>query len=161
MRCDAMRRYHCRAVKRGVSTPLVVADLPFGSYITPDEAARNAVSLLKRAGAEAVKMEGGRRVLPQVEATVRAGIATMGHVGLTPQTVSALGGFRYQGKTAAAAAELLDDALALQDAGCFAVVLECVPGAVADVITAALDVPTIGIGAGVGTSGQVQVRCRH
>jgi 3-methyl-2-oxobutanoate hydroxymethyltransferase len=149
--------YHCQAVKAGATTPFIVADLPFGTYLTPDDAARNAALLLKSGGAESIKMEGGRRVIPQVTATVNAGIPTMGHVGLTPQTVSALSGFCYQGKTAETATQLLDDALALQDAGCFAIVLECVPGDVAAAITAALDIPTIGIGAGAQTSGQVQV----
>lgn len=150
-------RYHCQAVKAGAKTPFLVADLPFGTYLTPEDASRNAAYLLKSANAEGIKMEGGRRVLPQIEATVAAGIPTMGHVGLTPQTVSALSGFCYQGKTADAAMQLLDDSLALQEAGCFAIVLECVPGEVSEIITAALDIPTIGIGAGPRTSGQVQV----
>lgn len=149
--------HHAKAARRGAPHAFMVVDLPFGSYLGEGDALRNSTRLLKEAGADAVKLEGGRRVLPQVRALADAGIAVMGHVGLTPQTHAVLGGYRVQGKTAHAARELLEDALALQHAGCFAVVLECVPAEVAALVTQRLEVPTIGIGAGVGTSGQVQV----
>jgi len=149
--------HHCQAAARGVRSAFLVADMPFGSYVTPHDAARNGVSLLKDGRADAVKLEGGRRVLPQVHALVDAGVAVMGHLGLTPQSHAQLGGYRVQAKTALEAHELLEEALALQAAGCFMIVLECVPAAVAAEITSRLSVPTIGIGAGGGTSGQVQV----
>jgi 3-methyl-2-oxobutanoate hydroxymethyltransferase len=147
-----------RAVTRGAKRPLVVGDMPFGSFQVSDEdAVANAIRLVKDGGAEAVKLEGGRNVVTRVRAIVAAGIPVMGHVGLTPQTATALGGFKAQGRTADKAARLLDDALALQDAGCFAVVLEAVPAEVAARVTEALDVPTIGIGAGAACDGQVLV----
>jgi 3-methyl-2-oxobutanoate hydroxymethyltransferase len=145
-----------RAVARSTSRALVVADLPFGSYqASPEQALRTAVRFLQEAGAHAVKLEGGRRVVPQVELLVSAGIPVMGHVGLTPQS-ELVTGLRVQGR-GDDADRLLADAVALQDAGAFAVVLEAVPAAVAERVTKELDVPTIGIGAGPGTDAQVLV----
>ena len=150
--------HHARAVRRGASRALLVGDMPFLSYQADEaEAVRNAGRFLKEAGMEAVKLEGGRTVAPTVRRIVGAGIPVQGHIGLTPQSVNALGGFKVQGKTAAAARGLLEDALALEDAGCFSIVLESVPDRVAAHITERLSVPTIGIGAGPGTSGQVLV----
>jgi 3-methyl-2-oxobutanoate hydroxymethyltransferase len=146
-----------RAVVRGTERALVVADLPFGSYqISPAQALETAALFLKQGGAQAVKLEGGRRVAPQVRALVDAGIPVMGHIGLTPQSVNALGGYRVQGRGDSGDA-LLEDALALQDAGAFAVVLEVVPADLARRVTAALEIPTVGIGAGVGCDAQVLV----
>jgi 3-methyl-2-oxobutanoate hydroxymethyltransferase len=145
------------AVVRGTSRALVVADLPFGSYQAgPQEALHNAVRFLKEAGAHAVKLEGGRRVLPQVEALVAAGIPVMAHLGLTPQSVNAFGGYRVQGR-GESGEELLADAKALEAAGAFSLVLECVPTDLAERVTSALSIPTIGIGAGPGTDAQVLV----
>ncbi len=145
-------------VTRGARRPLVVADMPFGSYEESDEqAVRNAVRLVKEGGADAVKLERGGTSVSRARAIVGAGIPVMGHVGLTPQTATVLGGFKAQGRTAERAAQLVADALALQDAGCFAIVLEAVPPAVARAATDALVVPTIGIGAGRDTDGQVLV----
>ena len=149
--------HHCRAVRRGAPHRVVIADMPFGSYLTPEDAVRNACRFVKECGADAVKLEGGLRVAPQVSAIRSAGIAVYGHVGLTPQTHAELGGFRVQGTSANAASAILQDAVALGQAGCCAIILECVPGRVSEHITQQLSVPTIGIGAGVGTSGQVQV----
>ena len=147
-----------RAVTRGARRPLVVADLPFGSFqISDEDAVGNAIRFVKEAGADAVKLEGAGRMLSRAAAIVDAGIPVMGHVGLTPQSATALGGFRAQGRTAEQAGRLHDDALALQAAGCFALVLEAVPAPIAERITAALRIPTIGIGAGAGTDGQVLV----
>ncbi|MDX6485799.1 MAG: 3-methyl-2-oxobutanoate hydroxymethyltransferase [Gaiellaceae bacterium] len=145
-------------VTRGAKRPLVVADMPFGSYETSNEQAiANAVRLVKDGGADAVKIERGGTSIDRARAIVEAGIPVMGHVGLTPQTATVLGGFKAQGRTADRAQQLIDDAVALQDAGCFAVVLEAVPAAVARAATRALWVPTIGIGAGGDTDGQVLV----
>lgn len=150
--------HHCRAVARGATRPFLLGDMPFGSYeVTPAEAVRNAVRIMKEGNMDGVKLEGGQRVAPTVRAIVDAGIPVQGHIGLTPQSVSALGGFRVQGRTAEAARRLLEDARALQEAGCFSVVLEAVPDRVATYITQRLNIPTIGIGAGPGTSGQVLV----
>ncbi len=150
--------HHTRAVSRGAEKALVVADMPFLSYqVSVSEAVANAGRFLKEGRAGAVKLEGGREVAPQVRAMVAAGIPVLGHVGLTPQHVAALGGFRVQSKTAEAAAKLLADALALAEAGCFGVVLECIPAEVAAVVTRLLPVPTIGIGAGPDCDGQVLV----
>lgn len=150
--------HHTRAVSRGVRRALVVADLPFLSYQVSAEAAlRNAGRLLQEGGAHAVKLEGGAEVAPTVRRLVQAGIPVMGHVGLTPQSVHALGGYRVQGRTAEAARRLLDDVLSLAEAGAFAVVLEMVPQEVAAQVTARSPVPTIGIGAGAGCDGQVLV----
>jgi 3-methyl-2-oxobutanoate hydroxymethyltransferase len=145
-------------VTRGAKRPLVIADMPFGTYEESDEqAVRNAVRLIKEGGADAVKLERGGTTVARARAIVAAGIPVMGHVGLTPQTATVLGGFKAQGRTAERAAQLVEDALALQDAGCFSVVLEAVPAAVAAAATRALAVPTIGIGAGGETDGQVLV----
>jgi 3-methyl-2-oxobutanoate hydroxymethyltransferase len=146
------------AVTRGVSRALVVADMPFGSFqVSDEEAVRNAIRFVKEAGADAVKIEGAGPALSRVLALVGAGIPVMGHLGLTPQSATMLGGFRAQGKTAAKARRLLEDAVALEQAGCFALVLEAVPAAVADRITDELSIPTIGIGSGAGCDGQVLV----
>lgn len=145
------------AVVRGSSRALVVADLPFGSYqASPAQALETAARFMKEAGAHAVKLEGGHRVLPQVEALVSAGIPVMGHLGLTPQSVNAFGGYRVQGR-GQSGDELMADAKALEHAGAFSLVLECVPTDLADRVTAALSIPTIGIGAGPGTDAQVLV----
>jgi 3-methyl-2-oxobutanoate hydroxymethyltransferase len=145
-------------VTRGAKRPLVVADMPFGSYEASNEqAVANAVRLVKDGGADAVKLERGGTIVARARAIVDAGIAVMGHVGLTPQTATVLGGFKAQGRTADRAQQLVEDALALQDAGCFAIVLEAVPSPVALAATRALAVPTIGIGAGPDTDGQVLV----
>jgi len=147
-----------RAAARGAVRPLVVADMPFGSYqVSTEDAVRNAVRFVKDAGVDAVKVEGAGPVLPRIEAIVGAGVPVMGHLGLTPQTVTALGGWRAQGRTAGRAQQLVEDALALERTGCFAVVLECIPSPVAARISGALTVPTIGIGAGPSCDGQVLV----
>ncbi len=149
--------HHTKAVVRGAHRAMVVADMPFLSYATPDDAVRNAGRFLREAGAQAVKVEGGVRTGRVIETLVRAGIPVMGHIGLTPQAIHALGKIRVQGRTREAARALLHDALAVQEAGAFAVVLELVPEQLAAAITARLRIPTIGIGAGAGCSGQVQV----
>jgi 3-methyl-2-oxobutanoate hydroxymethyltransferase len=147
-----------RAVSRGAQRALVVADMPFGSFQVSDEAAvANAVRFVKEAGADAVKIEGAGPSLARVQALVGAGIPVMGHVGLTPQSATMLGGFKAQGRTAAKALQLLADARALEAAGCFAVVLEAVPAEVARRVSDTLHVPTVGIGAGPGCDGQVLV----
>jgi 3-methyl-2-oxobutanoate hydroxymethyltransferase len=150
--------HHARAVSRGARSALLVGDLPFLSYQADVvEAVRNAGRFLKDAGMDAVKLEGGREYADTVRAIVRAGIPVQGHVGLRPQSLRLQGGYRVQGRTAPDARALLDDALALQEAGCFSVVIEGVPARVAAFITERLHVPTLGIGAGAGTSGQVLV----
>jgi 3-methyl-2-oxobutanoate hydroxymethyltransferase len=150
--------HHARAVSRGASSALLIGDMPFMSYQAElAEAVRNAGRFLQEAGMDAVKLEGGRTVVGTIQAIVRAGIPVQGHIGLTPQSLNALGGWRVQGRTAAAAKAVLDDALALQDAGCFSIVLESVPYRLAALVTERLSVPTIGIGAGSATSGQVLV----
>jgi 3-methyl-2-oxobutanoate hydroxymethyltransferase len=147
-----------RAVTRGAKRPLVVADMPFGSFQVSDEAAvENAVRFVKEAGADAVKLEGAGPTLSRVQAIVGAGMPVMGHVGLTPQSATMLGGFKAQGRTADKAEHLYEDALALEAAGCFAIVLEAVPAPIAARVTEALAVPTIGIGAGPDCDGQVLV----
>ena len=149
--------HHVAAVARANPRPFVVGDLPRMSYhVEPAETVRNAATLI-RAGAKSVKLEGGRKRLPMIDAIVDAEIPVMGHLGLTPQSVNAMGGFRVQGKTADAAMALVDDAKALDAAGCFAIVLEGVPDVVAQRVTEAVSVPTIGIGAGGGCDGQVLV----
>ncbi len=149
--------HHVAAVARAKPSAMVVGDLPWLSYhVSADDTVRNA-AVLVRAGASAVKLEGGRKRVPMVEAIVDAEVPVMGHIGLTPQSVHAMGGFRVQGKEAAGAKALLDDAKALVDAGCFALVLEGVPDAVAGMITESVPVPTIGIGAGPHCDGQVLV----
>ena len=147
-----------RAVARAAERPLVVGDMPFGSYHVSDEdAVRNAIRFVKEAGADVIKLEGAGPSLSRARAIVSAGIGVMGHVGLTPQSETVLGGYKTQGRTASKARQLLGDALALEAAGCFAVVLEAVPAPVAARITEALTVPTIGIGAGAECDGQVLV----
>ncbi len=149
--------HHTKAVVRGAHRALVVADMPFLSYATPDDAVRNAGRFLREAGAQVVKVEGGVRTARVIETLVRAGVPVMGHIGLTPQAINALGKVRVQGRTRETARGLLHDAHAVQEAGAFAVVLELVPEQLAAAITARLRIPTIGIGAGAGCSGQVQV----
>jgi len=150
--------HHARAVSRGARRALLVGDLPFMSYqADAGDAVRNAGRFLAEAGMDAVKLEGGRAFAATVRAIVRAGIPVQGHVGLRPQSLNALGGFKVQARTAEAARELLEDALALEDAGCFSIVLEGVPERVAGHVTERLRIPTIGIGAGRSTSGQVLV----
>jgi len=149
--------HHCKAVSRTSKNSFLIGDLPFGSYLNVDDAVQNACRLVKEGGMDAVKLEGGTRVERSIAAIVDSGIPVQGHIGLTPQTATQLGGFKVQGKTAEAAVGLYEDAMALQKAGCFSIVLECVPERVATEITQSLDIPTIGIGAGRGTNGQVQV----
>jgi 3-methyl-2-oxobutanoate hydroxymethyltransferase len=147
-----------RAVTRAARRPLVIGDLPFGSYEVSDEqAVTSAIRMVKEGGADVVKLEGAGRMVSRVRAISESNIGVMAHIGLTPQSATKLGGFRAQGRTADAAARLYEDALALQEAGAFSVVLEAVPAAVAERVSAALAVPTIGIGAGGGTDGQVLV----
>jgi 3-methyl-2-oxobutanoate hydroxymethyltransferase len=147
-----------KAVRRGLRTPLMVGDMPMGSYEASNElAVQSAQRLVKETGCQVVKLEAGGTSVERARAIVRAGIPVMGHVGLTPQTATALGGYKTQGKTAQGAIQLLEDALALQSVGCFAIVFEAVPAAIAEAIAARLDVPAIGIGAGPATAGQVLV----
>ena len=154
---DALVR-HTKAVSGATRRALVVGDMPFLSYqASPADAVRNAGRFLAEGGCGAIKLEGGRRVLPAVDAILSADIPVMGHVGMTPQSFRKFGGFKVQGKSAGAAEEILEDAVALDAAGCFAIVLECVPDALAERITATVSVPTIGIGAGPHCDGQVLV----
>jgi 3-methyl-2-oxobutanoate hydroxymethyltransferase len=147
-----------RAVTRGARRPIVVADMPFGSFqISDEEALENAVRFVKEAGADAVKLEGAGPMLSRVRTIVGAGIPVMGHIGLTPQSATMLGGFKAQGRTAEKAVRLLEDAHALDAAGCFSIVLEAVPAPVAARVTRELSIPTIGIGAGAACDGQVLV----
>ena len=149
--------HHTKATRRGAPEAFVVADLPFLSYATPEQALTAASRLMKDAGADSVKLEGGAEMAPVVEALVRAGVPVLGHVGLTPQTASALGGYKLQGKDEANARRILDGAIALERAGCWGVVLELVPGPLARLITERIGIPTIGIGAGPHCDGQVLV----
>lgn len=150
--------HHTKAVTRGAKETMIVTDLPFLSYhISTPEAVRNAGRLIQEGGADAVKLEGGREVIEQVQAIVRAGIPVVGHLGLQPQMVNQLGGYKVQGKDFDTAKRIYEDALLLQAAGCFAIVLECVPTPLATLISEALKIPTIGIGAGEGCDGQVLV----
>ncbi len=150
--------HHTAAVVRGTERAMVIADMPFLSYnLSHEQALLNAGRFLQEAGATAVKLEGGVRVAETVRRMTEAGIPVMGHVGLTPQSVNQLGGYRVQGKTEAEAVALMDDAIALQQAGAYSVVLELVPGELAKAVTERLDVPTVGIGAGPHCDGQVQV----
>jgi 3-methyl-2-oxobutanoate hydroxymethyltransferase len=150
--------HHTRPVVRGASRALVVADLPFMTYtVSQQQALTNAARLVQEGGAQAVKLEGGRTLAPTVEALVRSGIPVMGHIGLTPQAILRLGGYRVQGRDKVAAQQLLDDAKALEEAGAFGIVLELIAAPLADRITEHVSVPTIGIGAGVGCDGQIQV----
>jgi len=149
---------HLKAVRRAVQRALLVADMPYGSFHTgADDAVKNALRFVKEGGAEAVKLEGGHKRVQLVKRLVDEEIAVMGHIGLTPQSINKLGAYRVQGKTAAAARQLLDDARALEDAGAFAIVLEVVPREIAQMITESISIPTIGIGAGVHCDIQVLV----
>jgi 3-methyl-2-oxobutanoate hydroxymethyltransferase len=150
--------HHARAVSRGARSALLIGDLPFLSYQADEaEAVRNAGRFLAESGMDAVKLEGGKPFVSTIKAIVRAGIPVQGHIGLTPQRANALGGFKVQGRHAPEAQSLLDDARALEDAGCFSIVLEAVPDRLAAFITTKVGIPTIGIGAGPGTSGQILV----
>lgn len=150
--------HHCAAVARGAKNALIVCDMPFMSYQTSVyDAVVNAGRLMKEGRAQAVKLEGGKEVCPQVKAIVDAGIPVCGHLGLTPQSINAFGGFKVQAKTEAAAKKLIEDAKALEEAGVFAIVLECVPAKIAELVTEKVSVPTIGIGAGNVCDGQVLV----
>ncbi len=150
--------HHCKAVNRGVKSAMVIGDMPFMSYqVSEEEAVRNAGRFLKEAGCDAVKLEGGVNVANVIEKLVAAGIPVMGHVGLTPQTASSLGGFKVQGKDMDAAKRIYHDAIAVEKAGAFSIVLECVPTELAGLITETLSIPTIGIGAGPKCDGQVLV----
>lgn len=150
--------HHCKAVRRGAPEAFVVGDMTFMSYqISTEEALHNAARLMKEAGCNAVKLEGGAEYAPLVGRLAACGIPVVAHAGLLPQKVEAMGGYRVQGKTEEAARQLLADAHALEDAGAFALVLECIPAALAEKISGELTIPTIGIGAGIGCNGQVQV----
>ncbi|MBT7629507.1 MAG: 3-methyl-2-oxobutanoate hydroxymethyltransferase [Desulfobacula sp.] len=150
--------HHIKAVVRGCKTPLVVGDMPFMSYNTSvREAIINAGRLMKEGGCDVVKLEGGVDFAPTIEAIVKAGIPVQGHIGLTPQTASALGGFKIQGKDALAAKRIVDDARALEDAGAFSMIIEAVPAPLGEVIAEAVNIPVIGIGAGPNVDGQVLV----
>lgn len=150
--------HHCRAVARGAKSALLIGDMPFMSYqVSAQEGVRNAGRFLQEGGVDAIKLEGGRERLETISAIVNAGIPVMGHLGLTPQSVHALGGYHVQGKTAKDAQRLLEDALLLEKAGCFSIVLESVPAQLAELISQRISIPTIGIGAGAGCDGQVLV----
>ena len=150
--------HHTKAVVRGTSRAMVIGDMPFMSYhISTEDALRNAARFIQEGGAQAVKLEGGVTVAEKVRSIVSCGIPVMGHIGLTPQSIHQLGGFRAQGKTLEVAKKLLKDAQALEDAGAFAIVLETIPTQLATFITQSIDIPTIGIGAGAGCDGQVLV----
>lgn len=149
--------HHTKAVSRAVERALVVADMPFGSYDEPAKAVRNAKRFLKEAGADAVKVEGGAVIEKTVQALIRSGVPVMGHVGMTPQTASSLGGYRVQGTKSKEAQKIMRDAKLLDRLGVFAIVLECVPSGLARRITKAVHSPTIGIGAGASTDGQILV----
>ena len=150
--------HHSRAVARGAKTALLIGDMPFMSYqVSVEEATRNAGRFLQQGGMDAVKLEGGRERVDAIRSITNAGIPVMGHLGLTPQSINQLGGFRAQGKTAVAAKRLVEDALLLEEAGCFSIVLESVPARLAELISKRLSIPTIGIGAGAGCDGQVLV----
>jgi 3-methyl-2-oxobutanoate hydroxymethyltransferase len=150
--------HHTLAVSRGAGRAMVIADMPFMSYqASVEQALINAARFMKEARANAVKLEGGARVVPQIRAMVEAGIPVQGHIGLTPQSAAQFGGFKVQAKTAEAAKVLIEDAQALAEAGCFSIVLEAIPSSIAEMVTEAVSVPTIGIGAGPGCDGQVLV----
>jgi 3-methyl-2-oxobutanoate hydroxymethyltransferase len=150
--------HHCKAVARGAKRAFLIGDMPFMSYqVERGEAIRNAGRFLKEGNMDAIKLEGGREVADTIRGIAAAGIPVMGHIGLTPQSATKLGGFKVQGKTAAAAQHLLEDALILEEAGCFAIVLEAIPASVAKTISQKLTIPTIGIGAGPDCDGQVLV----
>lgn len=150
--------HHAKAVTRAVKQALVIGDMPFESYqVNPDEAAKNARRFIDEAACDCVKLEWFEKALEVTEKIIRSGIAVMGHIGLTPQTADKLGGFKVQGKDAAAAQKLIEQAVSLEKLGCFAIVLECVPDKIAEIITKKLKIPTIGIGAGISCDGQVLV----
>jgi 3-methyl-2-oxobutanoate hydroxymethyltransferase len=150
--------HHCKAVRRGAARPMLIADMPFMSYqVSAEEALRNAGRFLQEAGMDAVKLEGGSPRTTAIQMIVQAGIPVMGHLGLTPQSVHQLGGFRSQGNKAGTAQLIYEDALRLEDAGCFSIVLESIPSRLAEKISSRLTIPTIGIGAGPGCDGQVLV----
>src|SRR5437588_1582510 len=149
--------HHTRAARRGAPDAFLIADMPFLSYASPEQALQSAARLMKDARAEAVKLEGGAEVVPVVETLVKAGVPVLGHVGLTPQTASALGGYRLQGKDDEGARRIVEGAIALENAGCWGVVLELVPAELAKLVTQRIGIPTIGIGAGAHCDGQVLV----
>ena len=150
--------HHGAAVSRGTKNALLIVDMPFMSYqVSVEEALKNAGRLMKEAGADAVKLEGGHRVCSQIKAMVEAGIPVCAHIGMTPQSVNAFGGFKVQAKTEDAAKRLIEEAVAVEEAGAFAVVMECVPAKLAQIVTDKVSIPTIGIGAGAGCDGQVLV----
>ena len=149
--------HHTKATRRGAPEAFVIADLPFLSYGTPEQALANAARLMKEAGADSVKLEGGVEIVPIIEALARAGVPVLGHVGLTPQTASALGGYKLQGKDEENARRIMEGAQALESAGCWGVVLELVPSPLARLVTERIAIPTIGIGAGAHCDGQVLV----
>ena len=149
--------HHTKAARRGAPDTFLVGDLPFMSYATREQALANAARLMKEAGADSVKLEGGIDAVPVIEALVRAGVPVLGHIGLTPQTASALGGYKLQGRDEAGARRLLEEASALERAGCWGIVLEMVPAPLARAITESITIPTIGIGAGPHCDGQVLV----
>ena len=150
--------HHGKAVRRGTQRAMLVVDMPFMSYqISVEDALRNAGRIMKETGAEAVKLEGGSEIAPVIKAMTNAGIPVVAHIGLTPQSVHQLGGFKVQGKEADAAKKLLEDAIAVTEAGAFSVVLECVPAALSDLVTQKINIATIGIGASAGCDGQVLV----
>jgi len=150
--------HHTRAVVRGTSNALIIGDMPFMTYHLSDEQAmQNAARFIQEAGTQAIKLEGGVTVADKVKRIVDCGIPVMGHIGLTPQSINQIGGYKIQGKTPEVAASMLDDARALEQAGAFTVVLETVPTALATLITEKISIPTIGIGAGAGCDGQVQI----
>lgn len=150
--------HHTAAVCRGAKNALVVGDMPFMSYqVSVEEAVRNAGRLMKEGRCQAVKLEGGAAVCPQIKAIIQASIPVMAHIGLTPQSVNAFGGFKVQGKSEEAARKLIEEAKAVEEAGAFSIVLECVPAKLAELISKSVDIPTIGIGAGAGCDGQILV----
>lgn len=149
--------HHTRAAKRAVKCALIVTDMPYGSYRNVGSAVKNAKALIREGGADAVKLEGGRDVLSEVKAIVRTGIPVMGHLGMLPQSIKELGGYKVQGKTREEAERILDEAVELERAGVFSLVLECVPKTLAARLTKRIKIPTIGIGAGPDTDGQVLV----
>lgn len=149
--------HHIRPVVKGAPNTWIIGDMPFGSYITPEIAVANAVRLIKETNCDCVKLEGGVEMLPQIKAIVGAGINVMGHIGLTPQTASSLGGFKVQGGTPESAAKLIKDAIELEKAGCFSIVLECVPSGVSKAVSEAVEIPILGIGAGPHVDCQVLV----
>ncbi|WP_304508022.1 3-methyl-2-oxobutanoate hydroxymethyltransferase [Anaerotignum sp.] len=149
--------HHIRPVAKGAPHTWIIGDMPFGAYITPEIAVANAVRLIKETNCDCVKLEGGVEMLPQIKAIVGVGINVMGHIGLTPQTASSLGGFKVQGGTSESAAKLIKDAMELEKAGCFSIVLECVPSGVGKAVAEAVEIPILGIGAGPHVDCQVLV----